>query len=183
MVIAALLVSHLNPLPIQAQREEIASSGTEVAFELPFLVEVKPDPWESKISALKELQAETARREALERAEAERLAQVAREEANRAYRASMQPTYTSYGSLTGSYGYVIYYGNCVNQAPYHLRASGNPISWPPTSGPYIGGIALFHYNHVARITGFWSNGDIEVAHENYKGNQTRFPRSAFRGYR
>jgi hypothetical protein len=92
-------------------------------------------------------------------------------------------TPVSSGELVGSRGFAIG-GNCVNQIPFGLRAPGNPISWPSTSGPYIGGAALWHSNHVGQITGFWSNGDIEIAHQGWYGPpQTRFPRSTFRGFR
>lgn len=94
--------------------------------------------------------------------------------------------YSTWGTLTGSYGYAIAGGNCINQVPYGLRGSGNPISWAVTTQmPYIGGAALWAgVNHVARVTGLWSNGDIEVAQENWSGPAiTRFSRSTFRGFR
>lgn len=94
-------------------------------------------------------------------------------------------TYTPSGGLTGSYGYSLAGGNCVNQVPSGLRGPGNPISWSVTSrAPYIGAAALFYYNHVVRVTGIWSNGDIEVANENWNGpSQTRFSQAEIRGYR
>lgn len=89
------------------------------------------------------------------------------------------------GTLTGSAGYALPWGNCVNQIPYGLRGFGNPSSWlATTQTPYIGGAALWYFNHTGRIVGIWSNGDLEIAHENAGGwGQTRFPRSAFRGFR
>lgn len=89
------------------------------------------------------------------------------------------------GGLNGSYGYAFAGGNCVNQVPMGLRAQGNPISWPAlTQTPYIGAAVLFYYNHTGRVTGIWSNGDIEIAHENWSGTPvTRFPASTFRGFR
>lgn len=85
------------------------------------------------------------------------------------------------GGLLGSIGYALPYGNCVNQI--NPRPNGNPSSWPVRSQtPSIGRAALFHYNHVGRVVGIWSNGDLEIAHENYQGGQHRFPRSTFRGF-
>jgi hypothetical protein len=86
--------------------------------------------------------------------------------------------------LTGSYGYALAGGNCVNEAGVNNPGAGNPISWPITSSePWIGSSALFWFNHVAVVTGIWSNGDIEVRHQNCSGCPTRYPRSAFRGFR
>lgn len=88
------------------------------------------------------------------------------------------------GELLGSYGYAVPYGNCVNEPGVNNPHWGNPINWPATSStPWIGASALFQFNHVAVVTGFWSNGDIEVRHQNYTGGQHRFPRSMFRGFR
>lgn len=89
------------------------------------------------------------------------------------------------GSLFGSIGYAFAGGNCVNQIGPSVRPDGNPITWAVTTQtPYIGAAGLFPYNHVVRVVGLWSNGDIEVANENWSGvPQTRFPRSAFRGFR
>jgi len=88
---------------------------------------------------------------------------------------------SSAGGLVGSIGYAKAGGNCVNQI--NPRPNGNPITWPARSQtPTIGSAALFSYNHTGRVVGIWSNGDVEVAHENYKGSQTRFPRSALRGF-
>lgn len=85
--------------------------------------------------------------------------------------------------LTGSVGYARSGGNCVNE-PGVNRAGGNPISWPALSRtPSIGATALWTYNHTGVVTGVWSNGDVEVRHQNYSGGQHRFPPSSFRGYR
>lgn len=103
------------------------------------------------------------------------------------------PTYSPYsgswahrgsGDLMGNYGYALPYGNCVDEPGVNNPGYGNPSSWPATSySPWIGASALFTYNHVGVVTGIWSNGDVEVRHRNFQGGQTRFPRSAFRGYR
>lgn len=83
----------------------------------------------------------------------------------------------------GSMGYTIPYGNCVWEVPAHRRPMGNPITWVPrTQTPYIGAIVLFHYNHTGIITGLYSNGDIEIRHQNGGGLPHRFPRSEFRGF-
>jgi LysM repeat protein len=96
------------------------------------------------------------------------------------HRASPQAT----GDLTGSYGYALPYGNCVNEPGVNNPGYGNPISWPITStNPWIGATFLFYSNHTGVVTGIWSNGDIEVRHQNYYGGTHRFPRSMFRGFR
>lgn len=85
--------------------------------------------------------------------------------------------------LIGSIGYANPTGNCVNE-PGINRQSGNPITWTVTSQtPWIGATALWTYNHAGVVVGIWSNGDVEVRHQNYKGGQHRFPRSVFRGFR
>lgn len=86
--------------------------------------------------------------------------------------------------LLGSIGYARPGGNCVNEPGVNNPHSGNPISWPVLSSvPTLGATALFTFNHTGVVTGIWSNGDIEVRHQNYSGGQHRFPRSAFRGFR
>lgn len=84
----------------------------------------------------------------------------------------------------GSIGYARAGGNCVNEPGVNNPGFGNPISWPVTSGtPWIGATALWTYNHTGVVTGIWSNGDIEVRHQNVTGGVHRYPRSAFRGFR
>lgn len=86
--------------------------------------------------------------------------------------------------LTGSIGYALAYGNCVNEPGVNNPGYGNPIGWPVLSGkPTIGATALFAWNHTGVVTGLWSNGDVEVRHQNYWGGTHRFPRSMFRGFR
>ena len=93
-----------------------------------------------------------------------------------------QPQYAD--GLTGSFGYARAGGNCVREAGINNPGWGNPINWPVTSyQPWIGATALFGFNHTAVVTGIWSNGDIEVRHQNYWGGQHRFPRGSFRGFR
>lgn len=93
------------------------------------------------------------------------------------------PEIEAVGGLVGSIGYARSFGNCVSE-PGVNRASGNPISWPVLSSvPTIGATALWNYNHTGVVTGIWSNGDVEVRHQNYSGSQHRFPPSAFRGFR
>ena len=128
-----------------------------------------------------------AAEEAARAAEAARQAQLAADEAERVRQSQIvynAPQAVS-GELTGSIGYAIAGGNCVNQVPAYLRGQGNPINWTVlTLQPYIGGAALWYFNHTARVVGLWSNGDIEVAQENFSGgNIHRYPRSAFRGFR
>lgn len=86
-------------------------------------------------------------------------------------------------NLVGSIGYARAGGNCINE-PGVNRMNGNPSSWFAISAtPWIGATALFNYNHVGIVTGIWSNGDLEIRHQNYWGGQHRFPRGAFRGFR
>lgn len=88
------------------------------------------------------------------------------------------------GSLTGSYGYASPFGNCVNEPGVNNPGWGNPIDWPVLSTvPTLGATFLFYSNHTGVVTGIWSNGDLEVRHQNYVGGQHRFPRSMFRGFR
>lgn len=92
--------------------------------------------------------------------------------------------YSSSG-LIGSIGYARAGGNCVSEPGVNSPRNGtNPISWAVLSRtPTIGATVLFHYNHTGVVTGIWSNGDIEIRHQNYGYNQHRFPPSTFRGYR
>jgi len=87
--------------------------------------------------------------------------------------------------LTGTRGYALPYGNCVDEPGVNSPNNGtNPISWAVLSyTPTIGATALWTYNHTGVVVGIWDNGDIEVRHQNYSYPQTRFPRSAFRGFR
>lgn len=108
--------------------------------------------------------------------------------ANLATATFAQPAAINYavggGELTGSVGYAIAYGNCVNEPGVNNPGWGNPIDWPVLSSePTIGATALWNYNHTGVVTGIWSNGDIEVRHQNFPGGQTRFSRSEFRGFR
>jgi hypothetical protein len=90
----------------------------------------------------------------------------------------------SSGELNGSVGYSSAWGNCVNEPGVNNPGWGNPINWPTTSGsPWIGASALFYTNHVAVVTGLWSNGDIEVRQQNSPGMPHRLPRAMIRGYR
>lgn len=146
--------------------------------------EPKPNFDREILEPLRQRQQEIAAR----KAEEERLAKEAAEKAQAvqtAYMASDLSVVTVVGTLTGSLGYALAGGNCINQVPIGLRGQGNPINWPvTTSVPYIGGAALWYSNHTGRVVGLWSNGDIEIAHENAGGwGQTRFPRSTFRGFR
>lgn len=149
-------------------------------------VKVERPDWESEVLVpLKTKQAEE--KAAAERAEAARIAAI---EATRVaqrpvvYTAPV-PSYTaSYGALTGSIGYAKPYGNCVQEPGVNNPGYGNPISWPVLYGtPRIGATVLFYFNHTAVVTGIWSNGDIEVRHQNVTGGIHRYPASAVRGYR
>lgn len=100
------------------------------------------------------------------------------------------PAYTPQNSsgggklIAGVLGYALPYGNCVNEPGVNNPGYGNPIDWPVLSGsPSLGATALWTFNHTGVVVGLWSNGDVEVRHQNYGGGQTRFPASAFRGYR
>lgn len=122
--------------------------------------------------------------------EAAAAAQSAAQQAQEAYTAPTQPTNPTYANnydylLVGTLGYALPGGNCVDEVPIALQFPGNPISWPVlTPIPYIGAVALFPYNHVAMVVGLWGNGDVEVDQQNWAGAPiTRFPLSAFRGFR
>ncbi len=116
------------------------------------------------------------------KAEADAAAAFAAQQEQIAYEAPIQ---ADGGLLSGSYGYALAGGNCVNEVPANERPDGNPITWSVTTmTPYIGAIALFPYNHVAIVTGIWSNGDIEVRQQNWSGiPQTRFHLNELRGFR
>lgn len=86
--------------------------------------------------------------------------------------------------LVGEVGYSRAGGNCVNEPGINNPGYGNPSGWPVTSQtPAIGATGVFNYDHVAVVTGIWRNGDVEVRHQNYWGEQHRFPMSTFRGFR
>lgn len=88
------------------------------------------------------------------------------------------------GELVGSFGYALAGGNCVNEPGVNNPGWGNPIEWPVTSQtPWIGASVLFYFNHVAVVTGVWSNGDVEIRHQNCPNCPTRYPRSMIRGFR
>lgn len=141
------------------------------------------------LEPLQRQQKEKADKLAAEEAERVRQAEEARQGALAAqYRPvyNVQPiSYSGYsGTLAGSIGYARAGGNCVNEPGVNNPGYGNPSSWPATSGsPWIGATALWTYNHTGVVTGIWSNGDIEVRHQNFSGGIHRFPRSAFRGFR
>jgi hypothetical protein len=121
---------------------------------------------------------------AAEEAERVRQAEEARQAAYTNTAPVYTPTYSYGGSLFGSRGYAIPGGNCVNEPGVNNPRTGNPISWAVTSQtPRIGATVLFYFNHVAVVTGVWSNGDIEVRHQNVTGGITRYPRSQIRGFR
>lgn len=100
---------------------------------------------------------------------------------------SYSPLAQAVGTLLGSRGYARAGGNCVNEPGVNSPNNGtNPISWAVLSyRPSIGATALWRgINHTGVVTGLWSNGDIEIRHQNWNGPAvTRFPASAFRGYR
>ncbi len=90
----------------------------------------------------------------------------------------------SHGTLRGSMGYARAGGNCVNEPGVNNPHSGNPIDWPVLSrSASIGATALWTYNHTGVVTGIWSDGWIEVRHQNFSGGQHTFPPGAFRGFR
>lgn len=162
----------------------------------------KPDYEKEVLQPLKEAQRrdaearELARIEAerieAERVEAERLAQEALQAQLAAQAVVYAPAPVQYatqalnssGGLTGSYGHATPGGNCVQEPGVNNPGWGNPIAWPITStAPWIGATALFTYNHVGVVVGIWSNGDLEIAHQNFTGGTTRFSVNNFRGFR
>lgn len=109
---------------------------------------------------------------------------VAATEAPKAPEPAPAPAPPAVPGLVGSIGYALSWGNCVNEPGVNNPGYGNPIGWPVLSSePTIGATALFTWNHTGVVTGLWSNGDVEVRHQNYWGGQHRFPRSMFRGFR
>lgn len=90
----------------------------------------------------------------------------------------------SWGGLVGRIGWAKPYGNCVNTVKaFGKNQPGNPSSWYTTTRtPFIGAAAVFYYNHAGIVVGIWGNGDVEIAHENYRGGQTRFSPGQIRGY-
>lgn len=96
----------------------------------------------------------------------------------------VEATTASPGGLTGSVGYSRAGGNCVNEPGVNNPRTGNPINWAVTSfTPAIGKTVLFTWNHVGVVTGVWSNGDVEVRHQNCGGCPHRYSPSMIRGYR
>lgn len=93
---------------------------------------------------------------------------------------SVRPT----GGLMGSLGYIRPGNNCVNTAKaYGKNQPGDPDTWYVTTRtPFIGAAAVFPFKHVAIVVGIWSNGDIEVVHENAPGAGHRFSQSQIKGY-
>jgi hypothetical protein len=189
----------LLSFPATAQLSEIPTSASASIVTLDFVPAQTVPNFDEVLVPLHAAQAAKAEKDRLDKIEADRVAEVARlaeEEAKAAAaivaRASVriQPSQavtfssTSGGSLTGSRGYASPYGNCVLEPGINNPGFGNPITWLVlTQSPQIGSTALFWFNHTAVVTGFWSNGDIEVRHQNVSGGQTRYPRSAFRGFR
>lgn len=152
---------------------------------------VRPD-WEKEVLVplkTKQAEEEAARVAEEARIAAEQAAKAAAEAERLAQRPVVYtapvPSYTaSNGVLTGSLGYANPYGNCVLEPGVNNPGWGNPINWPVLSStPHIGSTALFYFNHVAVVTGIWSNGDLEVRQQNTTGGQHRYPRSMFRGFR
>lgn len=86
--------------------------------------------------------------------------------------------------VAGVVGYSLSGGNCVDLAKaYGKNQPGNPDTWVPTTQtPAIGEAALFYYQHVGIIVGYWDNGDLEIAQSNSPGMPHRLPRSTFRGF-
>lgn len=194
-----MLLAVLTPLLLltpQAAAKTNTVQPPQLANVVASALKVKPQPHfpdmtanYTKMVADKAAQAELDAQRAAQDAANALVAEQATQAAERlrtayiVYNSSYNTYQAGYGELTGSYGYALYGGNCVSQVPYALRGQGNPINWPSTSGPYIGGAVLFWYNHTGRITGFWSNGDIEIAEENAGGAPHRYARSYFRGFR
>lgn len=86
--------------------------------------------------------------------------------------------------VAGVVGYSLSGGNCVDEAGVNNPGWGNPIQWSVTSPtPWIGASALFTFNHVAVVTGWYANGDLEVRQENAPGMPHRIPMSEVRGFR
>lgn len=188
MFLSAIL---LNPLALPAQIQQKSDTSTPLidAAQVMELLETTLNHDPQKIEDITGPLVEAGKR----RREKARKAAEAAEEAHLASLPPWTPTPAPQpatapqnGSLiAGTRGYALPYGNCINQVPYTLRGQGNPINWSVlTQTPYIGAAALWYFNHTGRVVGMWSNGDLEIAHENWGGYaQTRFPRSAFRGFR
>jgi hypothetical protein len=154
------------------------------------MLEVTPQPKFPDRTAIvaKQNADRLAAEEATRQAEADRLAELAARPAPTVYYApvvAITPVVATGDYLiSGSYGYAIPYGNCVNEPGVNNPGNGNPSGWPATSSsPWVGATFLFWGNHTGIVTGLWSNGDVEVRHQNFQGGMHRFPRNMFRGFR
>lgn len=89
------------------------------------------------------------------------------------------------GGLVGSIGYASAGGNCVLEPGVNNPMDGtNPISWSITSHiPWIGATVLFTWNHTGVVSGVYSDGSIEVRHQNCAGCPTHYYMSSVRGFR
>lgn len=129
---------------------------------------------------------------AAEMAQAAQQAQDAAQQSANASAASRMPQTASYdeaflppSGLMGSMGHATAGGNCVNEPGINNPFDGtNPISWAVlSSSPWIGATVLFTWNHTGVVTGIWSNGDVEVRHQNCSRCPTRYSQDLIRGYR
>lgn len=86
--------------------------------------------------------------------------------------------------VAGVLGYSLPYGNCVDEPGVNNPGWGNPIQWTILSyDPWPGASALFYYNHVAIVSGIYSDGSLEVRQQNSPGAPHHVPRSQIRGFR
>lgn len=193
-LIAVLLSSSCQAAPQAAVAPVVpVSPPTPTSIRLPIQFvrsPPRPDFTLQVLIPLQESQREAAAKKAAQDAqaavEAARIAETAKEaQLAHPYEKPRYAASTQSGELiVGTLGYSSAFGNCVNEVKaIGKNQPGNPISWTATTQtPAIGEAALFYSNHVARITGLWSNGDIEVAQQNSPGAPHRYPRYMLRGF-
>lgn len=169
--------------------ETILPTSAPIVVNLQFVEPIKQHNYDKEVlEPLHKAQAQAAAVAEAARVAAEQ--KRIKDEADRlaALRTAQNASYAVYSIgelISGSLGYSLAWGNCVNEPGVNNPFNGsNPIGWPATSQtPWIGASALFFFNHVAVVTGFWSNGDIEVRQQNSPGAPHRYHRSMFRGFR
>lgn len=146
----------------------------------------KPDYDKSVLRPLHAAQKSLADKQAADALEAARQA----EEASQKVAIVEEPRITAITNapasdlVEGVVGYSLSGGNCVDEPGVNNPGWGNPIQWSVTSPtPWIGASALFTFNHVAVVTGWYANGDLEVRQQNAPGMPHRIPMSEVRGFR
>lgn len=86
--------------------------------------------------------------------------------------------------IAGRAGFIAPGNNCVDWVKqFRSVPMGNPIGWQPTTmKPFIGAIAVFYFNHTARVEGIYSDGSVAVSHANAPGAPVRYTMRQIRGF-